>query len=108
MLSQYFQAPERIRAIRGGPCGARIEGFAERLFQRGYSEIAARRHIRAAEHFVRWALRRGLSDHDLDGQALERFGDHLSRCRCGRYGCAKPLEVLAGARLFFETPTGGR
>ena len=100
MLSQYFEAPERIRAIRSGPCGALIEGFAEQLFQRGYAEISARRHIRAAEHFVQWAVRRGLSDHDLDGQVLERFGNHLSRCRCGRYSCAKHVEVLAGARLF--------
>jgi len=102
MLSQYYEAPGRIRAIRSGPCGAPIESFAEQLFQRGYSEISARRHIRAAEHFVRWAVRRGLSDHDLDGQVLERFRDHLSRCRCGRYSCAKPLEVLAGARLFLR------
>ena len=102
MLSQYFEAPERIRAIRSGPYGALIEGFADQLFQRGYSEISARRHIRAAEHFVRWAVRRGLSDHDLDGRVLERFGEHLSRCRCGRYSCAKHMEVLAGARLFLR------
>ena len=43
MLSQYFEAPERIRAIRSGPLGALIEGFAEQLFQRGYSKISARR-----------------------------------------------------------------
>lgn len=100
MLSEYFEAPERIRAIRSGPSGALIEGFAKQLFQRGYAEISARRHIRAAEHFVRWAISRGLSHHDLDGRVLERFGDHLSRCRCGRYCCANHVEVLAGARLF--------
>ena len=50
MLSKYFEAPERIRAIRSGPYGALIEGFADQLFQRGYAQISARRHIRAAEH----------------------------------------------------------
>jgi integrase/recombinase XerD len=100
MLSEFFEAPERIRAIRSGPYGALIEGFANQLFQRGYAQISARRHIRAAEHFVRWAIHRGLSDHDLNIQVLERFADHLSRCRCGRYCCANHVEVVAGARLF--------
>lgn len=102
MLSEFFESPGRIRAIRGGPYGARIDGFAEQLFQRGYAEISARRHIRAAEHFVWWAVRQGLSDHDLDRQVLDRFGDHLSRCRCGRYCCANHGEILAGARLFLS------
>jgi hypothetical protein len=102
MLSKYFEAPERIRAIRSGPYGALIEGFADQLFQRGYAQISARRHIRAAEHFVRWAVHRGLSDHDLNVQILERFAGHLSRCRCGRYCCAKHVEVVAGARLFLR------
>jgi len=107
MLSKFFKAPERIRAIRGGPYGALIEGFAERLFQGGYKEISARRRIRAAEHLVRWAVRRNLSDLDLDARVLDRFGDHLGRCHCGRYCCANPVEVLAGARLFLRHLQGG-
>jgi len=106
MLSEYFKAPDRIRAIRSGPSGTLIESFAKQLFQRGYAEISARRHIRAAEHFVRWAVRRNLFDHDLDARALERFGDHLGRCNCGRYCCANHVEVLAGARLFLRQLQG--
>jgi integrase/recombinase XerD len=102
MLSRYFNAPERIRAIRSAPRGVLIEGFAERLHQRGYAEITARRHIRAAEHLVCWAIRRGLCDHDLDARALKRFGTHLRRCGCGRYCCANPIQVVAGARLFLK------
>jgi len=102
MLSEFFEARERIRAIRSGPSGALIEGFAQQLFQRGYAEITARRHIRAAEHLMHWADRRGLADHDLDDRVLEHFGDHLGRCRCGRYCCAKHVEVLNGARLFLR------
>jgi site-specific recombinase XerD len=102
MLSKYFIAPARVRAIRSGPHGALIEGFAERLYQRGYAEISARRHIRAAEHLMCWAIRQDLSDHDVDAPALKRFGVHLSRCRCGAYGCANRLDVVAGARLFLS------
>ncbi len=102
MLSQFFEAPERIRAIRSDPSGALIEAFAEQLFERGYANISARRHIRAAEHLMLWAGRRGLTDHDLNDGVLKRFGEHLSRCRCGCYSCAKHVDVLNGARLFLR------
>lgn len=100
MLSELFDTPARIRAIRSGSAGGLIEGFAEQLLQRGYSKISVRRHIRSAEHIVRWAVRQGLSTHDLCERAVESFGDHLGRCRCGHYCCANRAEVVAGARLF--------
>jgi integrase/recombinase XerD len=102
MLSKLFDFPARIREIRGGPAGVHIEAFAEQLFQRGYSKISTRRHVRSAEHIVRWAVRQGLSPHDLGERALKGFGDHLSRCRCGRYRCATRVEVVTGARLFLN------
>jgi integrase/recombinase XerD len=102
MLSRYFEQPQRIREIRSNCAGAPIEDFAEQLFQRGYSEISARRHIRSAEHVTRWAAGRGFTVPDLDAPALKRFGDHFSRCRCGRYFCAVPTEVIAGARLYLS------
>lgn len=102
MLSELFEAQVRIRAIRSGPEGALIESFAEQLLQRGYAEISARRHVRAAEHIVRWAALRGISAHDLGDRDLKGFAAHLRRCRCGRYCCAKKAEVVAGARLFLR------
>jgi hypothetical protein len=54
MLSHFFEAPTRIREIRSNPSGSLIEGFADYLFQNGYAEISARRHIRSAEHIVQW------------------------------------------------------
>jgi site-specific recombinase XerD len=106
MLSEYFEAPERIRAIRSGPSGALIEDFAEQLFRRRYAEISARRHIRAAEHLMHWVQRNRLSDHELNDGVLQRFGEHLVRCRCGRYSSAKPVDVLNGARLFVRHVQG--
>ena len=46
--------------------------------------------------------RRHLVLQDLDTSALERFGNHLTRCRCGRYCCADRVNILTGARLFLE------
>jgi hypothetical protein len=107
MLSKYFKASHRIHAIRSGPAGALIEGFARRLSEGGYEEISARRHIRAAEHLVYWAVRRGLSVRALDQKALKRFSSHLDQCRCGRYCCANGNAVVAGARRFIQYLQGG-
>lgn len=106
MLSQFFDAPSRIRAIRSGPSGIQIEEFADYLIKSGYAEITARRHIRSAEHFALWADRRGLTINGLDEVSLERFNEHLSRCRCGRFSCAQPRNILAGARLFLRRSQG--
>jgi site-specific recombinase XerD len=102
MLSELFEAPARIRAIRSGSAGALLEGFANHLFASGYATISARRHIRSAEHVICWASPRRLALHDLDTPALKRFSSHLSRCRCGRYSCADHVDVLTGVRLFLK------
>ncbi len=49
MLSYIFDCPVRVQALRDGPCGSLLEGFAEELCQAGYANITARGHIRAAE-----------------------------------------------------------
>jgi integrase/recombinase XerD len=102
MLSEYFQGRARISAILNGPLGLKLEDFSKQLFQRGYSEISARRHIRAAEHIVRWVDRQGFSNEDLDDRVLERFRKHLHRCRCPGFGSSGPTAVHAGARLFLR------
>jgi integrase/recombinase XerD len=106
MLSQFFEQPARIRGIRSGPSGTLIESFAAYLFQNGYAELSARRHIRSAEHIARWASRADLRTSDLNDRALKRFGDHLKRCRCGRYSRKDPVNILAGARLFLRHSQG--
>ena len=50
MLEHFFKGHLRIQALREGPRGSLLEGFAEELCHAGYAEITARRHIRAAEH----------------------------------------------------------
>jgi hypothetical protein len=106
MLSHFFESPARIRAIRCNPSGALLEGFADYLFESGYAEISARRHIRSAEHIIHWASRKDLLTNELDDPALKRFGDHLTRCRCGRYSRADRVDILTGARLFLRHSQG--
>lgn len=99
MLSEFFAARWRIRALRDGPAGAVFEGFAQALSHMGYPASTARRHLRAAEHFIDWAGRHHVSVSGLTVQTLERFGRHLARCRCP-YAHANRTAVLHGARTF--------
>ena len=106
MLFHFFESPARIRAVRCNPSGALLEGFADYLFESGYAEISARRHIRSAEHIIHWAGRKDLLVKELDDPALKRFGDHLTRCRCGRYSRTHRVAILTGARLFLRHSQG--
>ena len=102
MLSQFFESPARIQALRCSPLGAQLEDFADYLLESGYAQISARRHIRSAEHLAHWASKSALSADELDNSVLTRFADHLKRCRCGRYSRAHPVDILTGARLFLR------
>lgn len=106
MLSQYFESAARIQVIRSSPFGSLLEEFAEYLFESGYAEISARRHIRSAEHLLHWASTSGLLIHELNDSDLARFGDHLTQCDCGRYSRASPVNILTGARLFMRLAHG--
>ena len=102
MLSRFFESPVRIHELGGGPAGAFFEGFAHELSRGGYAEITARRHIRAAEHFIYWAERKGLRVRGLGEQSLEGFERHLGRCRCPRYGHSDRMHMVHSADLFLR------
>jgi integrase/recombinase XerD len=100
MLSTYFDGPVRARTLRSGPLGAELERFAEYLGRCGYSRISARRHLRSAEHFAHWARGKTVRVDAADELVVSKFGDHLPRCRCGRYDCRDRASIVAGVRLF--------
>ena len=100
MLSKFYDSAARIHALRSGPAGTLLDGFAQALSDAGFAEITARRHLRAAEHLTCWADRAGTPVSSLSEQSLDRFDRHLRRCRCLHFGHADRLNVLHGARMF--------
>ena len=60
MMTEYFKSPFRILQLRGGQDGQLLDVFTEDLRQSGFAQITARRHIRAAEHLLYWANRKGI------------------------------------------------
>ncbi len=102
MIEQIFNYPSRLRSLRYGPDGPLLETFAKELCQGGYGEITARRHIRAAEHFLCWSELEGIPISSLSQKCLEHFERHLDRCQCPRYGSHDRRVLLTGARLFLK------
>jgi hypothetical protein len=51
MLVRYFRRPSRIEQLRSSTGGNLLEGFAKELSESRYQWVAAREHIRAADHF---------------------------------------------------------
>jgi integrase/recombinase XerD len=100
MLAEYFESPSRIQEIRGCPAGHLLEGFAQALYEVGYAQLTARRHLRSAEHLVHWTGRRGIPVTGLEERFIGEFSHHLNRCRCILYGRSHRLELKNGVRLF--------
>lgn len=61
MLVRYFRRPSRIEQLGSSTGGYLLEGFAKELSESRYQWVAARKHIRAAEHFLDWIAHRKLS-----------------------------------------------
>ena len=100
MLKQFFDSPLRVQALRNGPSGAVLEGFAHELRETGHADSTARRHIRAAEHFICWANKEDIPLGSFNERILPRFDDHLSQCQCPGYGTGQRLDLSCGARSF--------
>lgn len=90
MLVRYFRRLSRIEQLRSSTGGHLLEGFAKELSQGRYQWVAARKHIRAAEHFLHWIAHRNLSIASLEERYAQQFLDHLKRCCC--HGHHPPLE----------------
>jgi len=101
MLEHVFRSHERIQALREGPHGSLLEGFAEELHQRGYVKKAVRARIRAAEHLLHWTEREDLPVSDVTESILRRFHRHLERCQCPGFGPIRS-DLFTGDRLFLD------
>jgi site-specific recombinase XerD len=82
VLDRCFSNPSTLHYLRSGPTGPFLDGFAEALLAQGYSSDTTGRFLYAADHLVRWVMRRGDAIADLDETLLDHFVRHLPKCRC--------------------------
>jgi site-specific recombinase XerD len=100
MIANFFDSPLRIQELRNNPHGNLLEGFAQHLYQAGYTELTAQYYIRSAEHLIYWAIQKNIPITTLDGRRFEDFAQHLNQCQCPNYG--RSNKNKKGARLFFS------
>lgn len=105
MLTDYYQSKNYVERLCSGPTGPYLAQFGDALWEAGYAEITARRHIRAAQHLICWGQSHHISLAKMDDIQVERFKRHLSRCRCPSvgvraYGCSDRRALVTGAHLF--------
>ncbi len=102
-MTEFFESPFRILQLRSGQAGELLDVFAQQLRQSGFAKITARRHLRAAEHLLYWAKRKGVSPATFDEGTLEEFALHLRRCRCKNFGRTHRRDLQKGARWFLDS-----
>jgi len=100
MVEQFFTSPLRVQALRNGPSGSLLDGFAQELWEAGYAQSTARARIRAAEHLIYWANKEGIPSGSLNKQLIPRFDDHVSRCQCPAFSHTDRFDLLRGVRSF--------
>lgn len=99
-MTEFFKSPFRILQLHGNQDGRLLETFVRELRQSQFARITARRHIRAAEHLLHWAGRKGISPLTFNEDTVDEFDRHLTRCRCKSYGHTHRRDLQTGARLF--------
>jgi integrase/recombinase XerD len=102
MFAKYFESQQRVDELSGSAGSYLLDGFAAKLWETGFAEITARRHIRAAEHLLHWTDKKRIPYTDLSQDAVARFKKHLKKCTCSRYGHANPKGLMHGVRLFTD------
>ena len=100
MLSKFFESRVRIQTLRADSTGGLFEGFAQALWETGYATVTARRHLRAADHFIYWTHRQNMLVRGLNEQSLAGFVCHLNRCRCPHYAHVNQDDLIRGVRVF--------
>ncbi|MBN3813625.1 tyrosine-type recombinase/integrase [Paraburkholderia sp. Ac-20347] len=100
MFANYFESQQRIDELAANPESLLLEGFTLRLWEVGYAEITARRHVRAAEHLLYWTHENRIRPTNLSPDIIRRFDSHRRNCTCLRYGHADWEGVMHGVRLF--------
>src|ERR1700733_4130722 len=102
MTTRCSEPSVPVQKSFGSCVGLWLQDFAFELNRAGYAAMTARRHIRAAEYFMRWTDRRGIATATLNELFVEKFGQHLHRCRCPHYGHSLIRIKTNGALLFLS------
>jgi site-specific recombinase XerD len=106
MIDHFCSEPAVFGRLRSGPRGPHIDGFAELLFQQGYSREAGAQKLRLVSRLGRWLARREIGVQLLDEQRIKEFvraqGKRLGRRPGTRPTFTALLQYLRQAHIIAE------
>ena len=106
MIDHFYSDPAVFDRMRSGPLGPYIDGFAELLFQQGYSREAGAQKLRLVSRLSRWLARREIEVQLLDEQWITEFvrvrGKRLGRRPGTRPTFAALLQYLRQGHIIAE------
>jgi site-specific recombinase XerD len=79
VTARFFKHPRAIERFHCGPLGGHIDGFAEKLFEQGYSRQYGRKKLWLLRELSGWLDRRDLSAVDVNEKRLAEFAVHRRR-----------------------------
>lgn len=93
----------KSRSCTRGPCNAAyVDGFAADLKSTGYNARTIDDHVRGILHLGWWADAHRVTLSQIDERVVNRFIQHLSRCRCSGPYRRRCRRVKCTARLFLS------
>jgi site-specific recombinase XerD len=109
MIDHFCSSPAVFDLLRSGPLGPHIDGFAELLFQQGYSREAGAQKLRLVSRLSRWLARREIGVQLMDEQRITEFirarGKRLGRRPGTRPTFGALLQYLRQAHIIAEPRT---
>ncbi len=73
MIEHFYLQPHHAERLRRGLLEPHLDGFAQLLFQQGYSRQAARQKLRLAADLSRWLERKRLPVAGINEQRVDEF-----------------------------------
>lgn len=80
-----------------GVLSPHVDGFAQRLVDRGYDRAVVRFYLNSVAHFAHWCAQRRISLSEIDEQRVNRFLErHLRGCECA-VRCMRRRHIVRSA-----------
>lgn len=102
-MENFYERPGRVERLRAEPVGEHLDPFLGYMAAAGFSWLTLHVYLGGPVHFGRWAKRVGLRLAAIKDSDVERFRQHLRRCRCrGYHGhrCDRSDTPMLGLKWF--------
>jgi integrase/recombinase XerD len=77
----YYDNSFALQELKKGPLCQYLDGFAMRLYERGYSQVSGQGYVRCIGHLSHWLEQRGCKDYELNEHEVLDYLKTIKHCR---------------------------